>query len=296
MKGRIFDIKRFALHDGPGIRTTVFLKGCPMNCVWCHNPEGIAHGEGIWIKEGRCIRCGCCAKACEEGALCPGPCGMSIDRQRCTLCDKCIDLCPAGAMQRIDRLVEVGELARELMSDKIFAEASGGGVTLSGGEPLAQLEFSMELLRILRDMGADTCMETSMSAPFEAIRHVPELVDHLIVDIKLFDSSAHRRYTDMPNEQILENFRYLVERCKDILVRVPLIPGITATEENLEGITRFIEVSAPGIPVELINYNPLAPDKYRFLGKEYFNRSARAFSEKEIAQFARVVEQCRKEQ
>ncbi|MDR1373869.1 MAG: glycyl-radical enzyme activating protein, partial [Treponema sp.] len=191
MTGSIFDIKRFAVHDGPGIRTTVFLKGCPLNCVWCQNPEGISSGRDLWIKREQCIGCGACAAACPSGALSLEAGRIGLNRDRCRFCNVCVNSCPARAVQRIDRELSPESLTEELTLDRLFFAISGGGVTLSGGEPLAQPDFALALLERLKVENIHTCMETSLFAPEAVIRRLPGMLDYLICDIKLMDREDH---------------------------------------------------------------------------------------------------------
>jgi pyruvate formate lyase activating enzyme len=285
MTGRIFDIKRFAIHDGPGIRTTVFLKGCSMNCLWCQNPEGLGFGEDIWVKREECIRCGACVAACPEKALSLGPEGIRINREACNFCGRCTEICPPQAIRRIDRETELEPLVRELTQDRLFFDTSGGGVTLSGGESLAQPEFALALLERLKALGIHTCIETALLAPDAVIRRLPGLLDQLICDIKIMDREAHRKYTGVDNAPILDNFKYLVSSIPNILVRVPLVSGITATEENLRAIGGFVRSCGADINIELLNYNWFSGSKYALLDKPHFDSDARAFPEDEMTRF-----------
>jgi pyruvate formate lyase activating enzyme len=285
MTGCIFDIKRFAVHDGPGIRTTVFLKGCPLNCIWCQNPEGIGSGRDIWVKQEKCIGCGACVAVCPPKALSLETGRISIGRDLCRFCNACVNSCPARAIQRIDREFSPESLADELALDKLFFDISGGGVTLSGGEPLAQPDFTLALLERLRAKNIHTCIETSLFAPETVVRRLPGMLDYLICDIKFIDGKDHLKYTGGPNDTILENFRYLAGSLKKILVRVPLIPGVTAAEKNLRAIGNFVRSCDPDIPVELLNYNWFSGSKYALLDKPHFNNEARAFPEEEISRF-----------
>lgn len=289
MEGYIFDIKRFAIHDGPGIRTTVFFKGCPLRCVWCHNPEGLEKGKDIWVKAERCIGCASCVEVCSYGALYLSDNVMSIQKDRCTFCNKCTIVCPTLAIQRIDCAVSVCSLVEDLLKDKLFADVSKGGVTLSGGEPLAQPEFVCELLTRLKEHGVHTCIETSLAAPLDIVMSVASRVDLMMVDLKLMDSIEHKRYIGIPNTDIMNNFRALSEKFTNIEVRVPLVPGITATKKNLVTIRDFVNDCTPDIPIELLNYNPLAPNKYRLLGLEYFDSDLRGFTSEEMDEWNKLI-------
>ena len=291
MTGRIFDIKRFAIHDGPGIRTTVFLKGCPLCCVWCHNPEGIDSGMGLWIKSEQCIRCGGCVTRCPAQALSSGtettgvPGVPRINRDVCSVCGTCVDHCPSRAIRRIDAEVSPQELAHELLLDRVFFDVSGGGVTLSGGEPLAQPDFALTLLGLLKQEGVHTCMETSLFAPAPVIQGLADVLDFLMCDIKLIKNEAHQKYTGGSNKIILDNFRRFAPIFPRVLVRVPLVPGITADEENLRAVGEFVRFCASDIEIELLNYNWFSQSKYAWLDKPHFNAKARAFTNEEITRF-----------
>lgn len=294
INGTIFDIKRFAIHDGPGIRTTIFMKGCTLRCIWCQNPEGIPFGKGIWIHKESCIKCGACVEACEDGALTLTDDGIVINHQKCTHCDECINVCPTKALRRIDRSVSVDELIEEVLKDELFFHVSNGGVTISGGEPLAQPLFVIELLKRLKLKGIHTCIETALMVPKAVVEQLPSLVDHFFIDCKLYDSAAHEQYVGEPNELILANIAYLAEHAKSVTVRVPLIPGITATEENLTAIARFIHgFNRSDIEIELLNYNYLCHSKYEGLGLTYFDETLRPFSEEEMRRFYSFIEKPR---
>ena len=288
MTGEIFDIKHFAVHDGPGIRTTIFLKGCPLHCVWCHNPEGMRRGKDLWVKREACIHCETCIYTCPKQALRMKDGEVSIDRSLCDFCNKCVEKCPSRAMQRIDRQGEGVDLVTR---EEIFTRVSGGGVTISGGEPLYQPEFLKELLQGMKQAGVPTCIETSMFAKQEVLESIAPYVDQFLVDIKILDEETHKKYTGVSNQQILSNFRYLAGLGKPILVRIPLIPGITATEENLRAIRAFVDSVNPEIPIEVLNFNSFAGSKYRFLDQKYFNDELRAFPREELEQLRSCVEE-----
>jgi glycyl-radical enzyme activating protein len=272
LRGTIFDIKRFAVHDGPGIRTTVFLKGCPLACRWCHNPEGIESEIQLWYHESRCIRCGLCVDVCREKALRAEPSGRSfiqIDRERCTLNADCVSRCPSHALEWAGREVSVGEVMEEVAKDRLFYEMSGGGVTLSGGEPLQQASFCREILQACKDRGLSTTVETCLHAPRETVDAMIPLVDHFLVDLKLWDGQSHQQYTGKDNKLIHENFRYLAARHLHVTVRIPLIENLTDTADNIEAIEKFVFSVNSDITIEKLDYNPLTPSKYRRLGKEF---------------------------
>ncbi len=272
MKGRIFDIKKFAIHDGPGIRTTLFLKGCPLNCIWCHNPEGISSSMNLWFFNSKCIGCGSCIEACPENALSrgkPGESSIIIDYQKCNNCGICTEICPTKALSFDGWEIDVDEAVKELLQDRLFYEKSGGGITLSGGDPMLQHEFSKAVLKKCKDAGVQTAIETSMYAKEEIFESFFGLVDLFIVDLKIFNDEKHREYTGTGNQLIHSNFKKLIETKQNMLVRIPLIPEITTTADNLKAIGSFVYNLSPETEIELINFNPLAENKYRLMGKEH---------------------------
>ena len=246
--GRVFDIKEFSVNDGPGVRTTVFFKGCPLRCVWCHNPEGLESGRGILVRQRGCLQCGRCRLPCTH--------------PECQGLGRCLHACPAGLVEELGREWTAPELAARLLRDKELFESSGGGVTLSGGEPLLQHEFAVELLR---QLPVHRAIETSGFATEEVFTRVIAEVDYVMMDIKLADPEAHRRYTGVDNAPILRNFEILRQSGKPYLVRVPLIPDITDTPENLAKIATVVGDS----PTELLPYNRMAGAKYASVGKTF---------------------------
>lgn len=267
MTGVIFDLKRFAVHDGCGLRSTLFLKGCPLRCPWCQNPEGLARTPLLWHNPVACLRCGTCLAACDRGALTLLD-RIHVDRSRCDLCGRCVDACPAAAMDRTGRSIPAEEAVELLLRDRVFF-GEGGGVTLSGGEVLAQWEFAREVLALCKDAGADTAIETCLLAPRSVIEAMLPVVDHFMIDIKYLDPETHRAILGADNGPILENYRYLVEQGADVVVRTPLIPGFTATEENIRAIARFVHETDPDAKYELLNFNPLCRSKYSALEQNY---------------------------
>jgi pyruvate formate lyase activating enzyme len=287
--GRIFDIQRFSVHDGPGIRTTVFLKGCPLRCRWCQNPEGLDRAIALWHFENLCGRSGRCVEVCPTMALTLKPDGLAINHAACTVCGKCVDACPRNALALDGRDVTSEEVVEEALRDAVFHGVSGGGVTFSGGEALAQAEFVFEVATALRERGVPTTLESAFHAPWAVIEPLLDVIDLFVVDVKLADSEAHTIATGVPNELILANLRRLAERLEGtgrLLVRVPLVPRYTATEDNLRAIAALVHAIDPAIPVELMNFNPLAAAKYRRMGmaNEFADVTA-AYSPAEIAAF-----------
>ena len=268
-EGFVFKIKRFSLHDGPGIRTSVFLKGCPLNCIWCHSPEGISQDISIWYNSNLCIHCGQCIKVCPEGALAlisDNESYIKIDRELCRASGECVTICPSNALQFTGYKSSVSGIISEIEKDATFYLASGGGITLTGGEPLYQPEFVKEILEECRKRMIHTALETSLFCEKDTLELISPLVDMFIVDLKIFDSASHKYYTGKVNETIKENFHYIALQGKDILVRIPLIANITDVKENITAITDFVRETRKDIQIELISYNPLAENNYKKLG------------------------------
>ncbi len=254
--GIIFDIKKFAVHDGPGIRTTVFLKGCPLRCAWCHNPEGIACEPEIMVFADRCIRgCRDCLASCPQGALKKVRGVIRLDRGLCDGCGACAEICPAEALQSAGRTVSVPEIMEEAARDIPFYKESGGGVTFSGGEPLSQPAFLRGLLLACRAQGIHASVDTSGHAPFSLFEELLPLVDLFLYDLKLIDDERHRRYTGISNRLILENLKKLSLSGAPLAVRVPLIPGVNDADNDLRALADFC-ASLPGHhPLHLLPYH-----------------------------------------
>ena len=249
MNGVIFDIKEMAVHDGPGIRTTVFFKGCPLRCKWCHNPEGLTAEPQLMYKQARCIKCGRCKTECNH--------------PECQPFGKCIRVCPQNCLEISGRAVEAKCLAKELKENAEILGDSFGGFTFSGGEPLAQPKFLIELMDELKDY--HLCIETSGYAKTEVFSEILEKLDFVIMDMKIADSELHKKYTGVSNSRILENFETLRKSGKPYLIRTPLIPNITDTKENLDAIKELIGASE----WERLPYNKMAGAKYKMLGMSY---------------------------
>lgn len=270
-EGTIFDIRRFSVHDGEGIRTTIFFKGCPLSCIWCHNPEGISVKPRPLYFPNRCIQCGICAGLSVNG-------GVRLTKEGIRLCanrgedwSRMVDACPTGALVWDSKRLTAEEVISEAMKDEPFFK-HGGGVTLSGGEPLLQPDFALAVLRGLKERGIHTAIETALYAESGAVQRLIPYLDLIYADLKLIDSGRHKQYTGAPNERIKENIRILLksEKAGRVIIRTPMIPGITADEKNIAGISRFISDICPEVSYELLNYNPLAEAKYHLVGKKFF--------------------------
>ena len=286
----VADIKRNSLDDGPGIRSVVFFKGCPLRCVWCHNPECIDPGPEILFRPEKCIGCGSCAEVCDEGAIgAGGP--ASLDRQVCTLCGACTDECPGGALTLVGRSYTVEELAETLARDKAFYDNSGGGVTLSGGEPTLFMDYAGALAAELQARGIRVLIETCSEFPWPAFdKKLLPHIDEVYTDFKLFEEDLHQRYTGRSNKRIRQNIEKMIDLPDlKVLVRVPLIPGVTATEENLTSIARWMR-SRGLARTALLPYNPLWLSKARGLGKSLHYDRDSWMTEEERSGVRRIFE------
>lgn len=268
MKGYIFNMQKFSVHDGPGIRTTVFLKGCPLNCWWCHNPESQETLPEVMCFSGRCLNCGECVKECLEGALAFESGELKFIREKCRACGRCAGICPSKAREVAGREVSVDYVVSQVMKDRIFYDESGGGVTFSGGEPLMQIEFLYELLNACKDEGLNTAVDTSGFAPWQVMERVASKTDLFLYDIKLMDNEKHMKYTGVPNDVILENLKRLSGMGKSIWARIPVVPAINDDNENIMLTGEFL--SKLGIQkVNILPYHGIAGDKYSRMSKDY---------------------------
>jgi len=253
--GLIFDIKRYAIHDGPGIRTTVFFKGCPLRCRWCHNPESWKDNPEPALRRNRCLRCGRCVEICPQNAISLTENLPLTDPEKCTLCGECIETCPGGAREIIGRRMTVAEVMTEIEKDIIFYDESAGGATFSGGEPLMQTEFLLALLNQCRKKQIHTTVDTSCCAQPGVVDAVAEKTDLFLCDLKHTDSDAHRLLAGVGNTLILANIKRLSHAGKRIIIRIPIIPGFNDDPENIEATGQFA-ASLPGvIRIDILPYN-----------------------------------------
>lgn len=264
MSGAIITgVKRFEIHDGDGIRTTLFLKGCPLGCLWCHNPENMAFRPQLMFFSDRCLGCGLCTKLCKNHSFSQGI--HAIDWGNCAACGVCAENCPAGALEISGKAVEPEEILPILLEDRMFFESSGGGVTISGGEPLARWEFTLELLKLLKKNGVHTAVDTCLFSPAQVLDQVAPYADQFLVDIKAMDPEVHRRCTGVSNEQILENIRFLDRLGAYMEIRVPYIPG--HNDGEMGAIAAFISSLERRPKVRLLPYHDYGDAKYHRLGR-----------------------------
>ncbi|ACS89694.1 glycyl-radical enzyme activating protein [Thermococcus sibiricus] len=269
ISGIIFDIKRYAIHDGPGIRTTIFMKGCPLSCWWCHNPEGVSPKPELMYFEFKCIHCHTCVKVCPENAISFDENEtQQIDREKCTGCGVCASACPTSALRLVGRVITVEELLTEIEKDIKLYDDSGGGVTFSGGEPLSQPKFLVESLKELKKRYIHTTVDTSGYAPKEVLKQILPHTDLFLYDIKLYDSGEHEKYTGVPNDIIIENLKFLTGQGKEVILRFPIIPGITDTDKNVKGWTNFISEIKGINEIDLLPFHDVS-EKFRRIGREY---------------------------
>lgn len=269
LKGLVFNIQRYSIHDGPGIRTTVFFKGCPLRCRWCSNPESISPVAEIMVREARCNSCGRCLKVCTPGALSLAASGLRLDRDRCHLCLKCIEACWEDAIEVAGHEMTVGEVVEECSKDELFYRNSGGGITLSGGEPLLQADFAMELLRRLKEAGFSTALDTCGQVSWEVMGKALDYTDLVLYDVKHIDSAEHRDGTGSDNKLILSNLEKAMDTNKSrVWIRVPVIPGYNDSDQYMQGLAGRLH-GMKAEKVSLLAYHEWGRVKYQSLGKAY---------------------------
>ena len=290
MKTLITDIQRFSLSDGDGIRTTVFLKGCNMRCTWCHNPETISRAHELSFYRTRCIGCGKCFEVCPNGAHKIVNGEHIIDREACTGCGKCAEVCYAEALALCGKEMTVKEVMREVVQDKAYYDNSNGGVTISGGEVLCNIEFATELAKECRKAGINVAIETNLSFPYEVIKPLLCELDAIMFDIKLIDDAEHKHYTGISNKTVLENAVKIDALGIPLTVRTPLIPGVTDNEENISGIAQHVKGLKNLVRYELLNFNPLGEGKYKGLDRENAHEKARPLAEERLAELRSAAE------
>ena len=289
LRGIVFDIQRYSIHDGPGIRTTVFLKGCPLHCPWCHNPESQAAEPELMLLSGRCISCGACATACESGAAYAVGDAVLTDRERCTCCGACVEICPTQAREMVGQDMSVGEVMAQIERDTVFYDQSGGGVTFSGGEPLAQPEFLLELLEACRQREIHTALDTCGQAPWEVLDTVRHYVDLFLYDVKATDDETHRRLTGQSNAEIMQNLRNLSRAGHRIVLRVPIVPTVSDDVRHVRQIGA-LAASLPHLEgIDLLPYHHTGSDKYERVNRLYSLPDLRPPGEDRMSQLQGIL-------
>lgn len=268
-KGTVFNIQRYSIDDGPGIRTTVFFKGCPLSCVWCSNPESQNLRPELMHRDSLCKRCFRCVEACPAGAITVGSDGVVIERDLCDACGECVSTCTHDAMRITGREMSVDEVFDVVRRDADYYRDSGGGVTLSGGEVLLQPEFALALLKRFREAGFHTCVDTSGQGDTEGLRGLIPYVDLFYFDIKHLDPKVHRAETGRTNENILRNFSEVAASGVPLAVRVPVVPGFNDSVDAIADIAELVAVHAPRATVHLLPYHRYGQQKYAMLGLDY---------------------------
>jgi pyruvate formate lyase activating enzyme len=286
--GLIFDIQRFSLHDGPGIRSTVFLKGCPLHCQWCSNPESINAYPEIMAYDTKCIRCGQCGQVCPKSAITIVEDVRKIDWSNCDLCLECVKACASGAIEQVGKYMSVDEVVEEIAKDFLFYRNSGGGVTLSGGEPLLQWEFAIEVLRQCQERGIHTALDTSGYTNWEIMEQVLEYVNLVLFDIKHMNPGKHKEGTGVDNTLILDNAVRTAGKVRT-WIRVPVITGYNDSESNIRELAEFI-AKLPIEKVSLLPYHCWGEQKYQRLGRSYHFKNTLSPTDEEIQKLQEIME------
>ncbi len=294
-KGLIFEIQKMSTEDGPGIRTTVFFKQCPLRCIWCHNPESILRKKQLqWFKH-KCIGCKTCIETCEQKALMLDEDGMHIDREKCNSCGRCVEECPSTALNMFGKWWDLEELFHEINKDKVYYLKSNGGVTASGGEPTVQSDFVISFLKKCKDNDILTALDTCGYAPKKIYEKIMPHVDLVLLDIKEINSEKHERWTGVSNEKIFENTRLLAtilkKNGKEMWIRTPLIPQYTATDENIRGIGEFIVNELNNFPSrwDLLAFNNLCTAKYERLDIDWILKDESLMTNEEMEHFFEIA-------
>lgn len=274
VEGSVFNIQRFSIHDGPGIRTTVFLKGCNLRCAWCHNPESRSPKQEIQFFPQKCVMCKKCVEVCPQGAFTVkevdgAPAVLRFNRSVCDGCGLCVENCYYDALVFVAKTMTVEQVVSEVLKDADYYHTSGGGMTISGGEPMLQKDFIRAIYEQIHAQGIHTALDTAAQVPWSELESMLPVVDLVLLDLKSMDSGIHRRWTGAGNVRILENARRLAEADVDLIVRIPVVPGVNATRENMDQTAAFIQHFPRLRYVEMLPYHDMGMDKYASLGKEH---------------------------
>lgn len=282
--GRIFNIQRFSTEDGPGIRTTVFLKGCTLTCLWCSNPESQATRRELAHNDALCDHCGRCVPACSKQAITLTDTGIRVSRELCDNCGDCVLVCGPRSLRMIGEDRTVDEVVEEILKDRLYYRSSQGGVTCSGGEPLMQAPFVAALFERCHEAGLHTTLDTTGHGSADGLEKVLRHTDLVLFDLKVMDDGLHLKTTGVSNRGILENARLISGSSAQMIVRVPLIPGVSDTDENITAIARFVKQLRPGLVVNVLPYHRFGMNKYRMLDRPYPMDDAQPLSHERVAQ------------
>lgn len=286
----ISNVSRGSLHDGPGVRTVIYFKGCALRCKWCHNPETFITAPEIVYAPVKCICCGNCISVCPSCHTVVND-KMRFSRENCQKCGKCVDVCPTGALSLCGEETMVEELFQTVVKDQHYYAASGGGVTLSGGECLLQADFCAALLKKCKQQQIHTAIESALFVDYSSIEKVLPYVDFFYVDLKIADPSKHQKYTGQSNALILENIQKLSQTQIPITIRIPVIPGVNDNAEDMQSLGKIIASFSGGVQgVELLKYNPLASSKYSSIGKDYCNFGMEPQSDQEMSGLQKILQ------
>lgn len=288
--GIVFNILRYTLDDGPGIRSTVFLKGCPLKCPWCANPESQLLIPEISLRKISCVQCNRCIANCPQQAITMTEKGAKIDRSKCIRCQQCVQACPNKAMETMGKSMTVEEVWKVVKKDMDFYIQSSGGVTVSGGEPLMQADFLVELLKRFREENLHTCLDTTGFCSSEDLERVLPYVCLFYFDLKHMDSAKHQQVVGVPNEPIHRNLRRILEAGIPVAIRIPYIPGFNADDENIEATARFVSEIQPGGEIHLLPYHRYGTGKYEMLDLEYTLGDTQSPSDEQLEHSKNTIE------
>lgn len=286
--GIVFDIQKFCVNDGPGIRSVVFLKGCPLKCLWCHNPESNQNKRQMYCDMNKCVSCGRCQQVCKQNVHCIEDGKHTIDHKKCILCEECVKNCPTQAIGIYGKEMPVDEIIDVVIKDKEYYENSGGGVTISGGEPMMQSEFSLKLAKRLKEEGIHVCMETSGFAKSEDFMKIDPYIDMFLFDYKATGEQLHKKLTGVSRSVIIDNLGQLIKRKKNVRLRCPIIPGYNLSKEHLRAIAHFSKLGVSS--VDIIPYHNMGIAKAKNIGSDMYLENVKVPTPEEVQEWIDYIE------